>query len=186
MPWRAVRLESVTPDIPAKGLFLHIENVQPRVGEPAVPPVGREANDLIAPDPGFTAAQYKRLALIYIAASVRRGEWLIPGFHAVIDSGISGAHDDPQNFDRGMGKRSGRVIREVTANDLRPSGSRAPSGKTMPAIAGISEARGEWRTTANKSMGAPGRTRTSTPSALDFESSASTNSTQGPERGYSA
>jgi hypothetical protein len=102
VPWRAVRLESVTPNIPAKGLFLHIENVQPRVGEPEIPPPGQKVNDRIAPDPGFTAAQYKRLALVYVAASLRRGEWLIPGFHAVIDSGISGAHDDPQNFDLGV------------------------------------------------------------------------------------
>lgn len=101
VPWRAVRLESVTPNIPGKGLFLHIENVQPRIGEPAVPPPGKKTNDRIAPNPGFTAAQYKRLALVYVAASLRRGEWLIPGFHAVIDSGISGAHDDPQNFDLG-------------------------------------------------------------------------------------
>ena len=49
--------------------------------------------------PGFTAAQYDRLALLYILASVRGGRWLIPGFHAVIDSGIPDAHDDPQNFD---------------------------------------------------------------------------------------
>jgi hypothetical protein len=30
---------------------------------------------------------------------VRGGNWLLPGFHAVIDAGISDGHDDPQNFD---------------------------------------------------------------------------------------
>lgn len=99
VPWRATRLEVDKLKILGKGLFLHIENVQPRIGDPAVPPPTSDANDLIAPNPGFTGAQYKRLALVYLSASIRRGEWLIPGFHAVIDSGISGAHDDPQNFD---------------------------------------------------------------------------------------
>jgi hypothetical protein len=99
VPWRAVKLESATSGAPAKGLFLHVENVQPRIGDPAIPPPNKKANDLIASDPGFTAPQYERLALVYFAASLRRGEWLIPAFHAVIDSGISDAHDDPQNFD---------------------------------------------------------------------------------------
>lgn len=40
-----------------------------------------------------------RLALTYIAASVRRGEWLVPAFHAVVDEGLANGHDDPQNFD---------------------------------------------------------------------------------------
>lgn len=77
----------------ARGRFLHVELVQPR----------RSANlekfdDSIAPVPGFTDAQYRRLALIYIAASIRAGEWLIPAFHAVLDTGKADAHDDPQNF----------------------------------------------------------------------------------------
>jgi hypothetical protein len=77
------------------GLFLAVESIQPRRSDPR----GAENNDLIAPDPGFTPAQLKRLALIYVAASVRRGQWLIPAFHAVIDTGFRNGHDDPQNFD---------------------------------------------------------------------------------------
>lgn len=79
----------------AKGLQIHVELLQPRRSDPA----GRAANDAIAPIPGFTEAQIDRLALIYVAASIRRGEWLIPAFHAAVDAGIPNAHDDPQNFD---------------------------------------------------------------------------------------
>jgi hypothetical protein len=43
--------------------------------------------------------QYRRLALAYIAASVRAGHWMVPAFHAVIDEGIYDKHDDPQNFE---------------------------------------------------------------------------------------
>lgn len=80
-----------------KGLQLHIELVQPRRRDPNRKPV--ETNDAIAPVPGFTDAQYERLALLYIASSVRRGTWLIPAFHAATDAGIKDAHDDPQNFE---------------------------------------------------------------------------------------
>jgi hypothetical protein len=78
-----------------KGLYLHVELVQPRRRDPE----GAPGNDRIAPQPGFTDAQLKRLALVYIAASARSGRWLIPAFHAAVDAGIPGAHDDPQNFD---------------------------------------------------------------------------------------
>jgi hypothetical protein len=58
------------------------------------------AVDAIGPKPGFSAAQYDRLALLYFIASLRRGMWLIPLFHAVLDYRIDkDAHDDPQNFD---------------------------------------------------------------------------------------
>ena len=80
---------------PNKALQLHVELVQPRRSDPHGPP----KNDAIAPAPGFTVAQLDRLALVYLAASVRRGEWLIPAFHAAMDAGILDAHDDPQNFD---------------------------------------------------------------------------------------
>ena len=79
-----------------KGLKIHIELVQPRRRDPAHPD---PKNDRIAPDPGFTRAQYERLALLYVVASVRGGSWLIPGYHSAFDAGIKGAHDDPQNFD---------------------------------------------------------------------------------------
>jgi hypothetical protein len=95
-PWRAMRFERATRfgnDL--KGLFLHVEMVQPRR---SMPGRGR-GNDAMAPTPGFTEIQYDRLALIYTIASVRAGRWLIPAFHVAIDSGIRGGHDDPQNFE---------------------------------------------------------------------------------------
>lgn len=74
------------------GLFLGIELIQPRRKDSG-------GIDAESPTPGFTEAQLDRLALIYMAASVRGGEWLIPAFHAVIDTGLRNAHDDPQDFD---------------------------------------------------------------------------------------
>jgi hypothetical protein len=96
IPWRATKRErdAITGGN-AKGLFLHNELNQIRLNDPT----GRPGNFDRAPVPGFTAAQYDRLALLYILASARGGHWLIPGFHGVIDSGIPDAHDDPQNFD---------------------------------------------------------------------------------------
>lgn len=91
--WRATKLESRIVGVASRGRFLHIENVQPRRSDRADHP-----GDL-APQPGFTDAQLQRLALVYIAASVRAGVWLIPAQHAVLDSGIPDGHDDPQNFD---------------------------------------------------------------------------------------
>lgn len=79
-----------------KGLQIHIELIQPRRRDANN---ANRSNDLIAPFPGFTDAQYKKLALLYICASVRRGTWLIPAYHSAIDAGIKDAHDDPQNFE---------------------------------------------------------------------------------------
>jgi hypothetical protein len=94
VPWRATKLETQIGE-PAKGMFIHIESVQPRRRDPRDGP----RNDAVAPEPGFTAAQYDRLALLYLIASRRAGSWMVPAFHAVIDEGIPDAHDDPQNFD---------------------------------------------------------------------------------------
>jgi hypothetical protein len=80
----------------AKGLQIHIELIQPRRRDARDQ---NPENDLIAPKTGFTKAQYERLALLYVAASVRRGVWLIPAYHSAIDAGIKDAHDDPQNFE---------------------------------------------------------------------------------------
>jgi len=80
-------------------LFVGIENIQPRVGDPRIPAPGRRVNDFDAPQPGFSQKQYERLALLYLVASARRGQWLIPAFHAVIDSQYADGHDDPQKFD---------------------------------------------------------------------------------------
>lgn len=88
----ASKLEKDKPSL--TGLFLHVELVQPRKSDPS----GGRGNDGVAPEPGFTPAQYERLALLYIAASVRKGQWLIPAFHAVLDRGYPNGHDDPQNF----------------------------------------------------------------------------------------
>jgi hypothetical protein len=55
-------------------------------------------NDRIAPEPGFPIEQLRRLGLVYVAASVRAGVWLVPAFHAAVDGGLEGAHDDPQHF----------------------------------------------------------------------------------------
>jgi hypothetical protein len=95
-PWRATKFEMATNFGPAlKGLFLHIELIQPRRRDPKF---GR-GNDYLAPQPGFTPTQYDALALVYTVASVRAGFWMIPAFHAVLDEGIRNKHDDPQNFE---------------------------------------------------------------------------------------
>ena len=91
-PGYASKLEKDKPSL--TGLFLHVELVQPRRSVHG----GGKGNDGLAPDPGFTPAQYDRLALLYFAASVRKGTWLIPAFHAVLDTGFANGHDDPQNF----------------------------------------------------------------------------------------
>ncbi len=85
--WRSTKFErALTFGATLKGLFLHVEMIQPRRR-------GR------APVPGFTEAQYQQLALLYTIASARAGTWLIPAFHAVIDNDIRNGHDDPQNFE---------------------------------------------------------------------------------------
>lgn len=94
VPWRATKLESKVVGEAARGLFLHVELLQPRRRDPA----GSARNDAIAPDPGFTPAQYESLAMLYLAASLRGGSWLTPAFHAVLDEGLADAHDDPQRF----------------------------------------------------------------------------------------
>lgn len=106
-PYRATKLEN--PHVKTKGLFLHIENIQPRRCRDNLINTnrcmtrnskGKEVwNDSVAPQIGFSDKQLQRLALVYIAASIRKGKWLIPAFHANLDDGIGGGHDDPQNFD---------------------------------------------------------------------------------------
>ena len=93
-----------------KALMAHVELVQPRRRDPQ----GSAQNDAIAPVPGFTTAQMDRLALVYVAASIRRGSWLVPAFHAAVDAGIPDAHDDPQNFDlRQWAARLGLLVGEL-------------------------------------------------------------------------
>ena len=96
-PIHATKFESPVKNpliqTPITGDFIHIELVQPRLPDPG------KKNDAIAVLPGFTQGQYDRLALVYLVASVRKGDWLIPTFHAVIDEGIYDGHDDPQHFE---------------------------------------------------------------------------------------
>jgi hypothetical protein len=92
IPWRETKFErAVDFNGALKGLFIHVEMIQPRRR-------GSKGKDSQAPNPGFTMAQYDKLALLYTIASVRRGDWLIPAFHAPIDAEIRGGHDDPMNF----------------------------------------------------------------------------------------
>ena len=96
VPWRATKFESARNfGSSLKGLFLHIELIQPRR---ALSGYGRR-NDFRAPQPGFSQPQYDALALVYAVASRRAGFWLIPAFHSVLDEGIRNKHDDPQNFE---------------------------------------------------------------------------------------
>jgi hypothetical protein len=94
IPWRETKFEQAANFSGAlKGLFLHVELIQPRRSAR-----GRY-NDAQSPDPAFTSAQYDRLALVYVIASVRAQRWLIPAYHAALDADIRNGHDDPLNFD---------------------------------------------------------------------------------------
>ena len=95
IPWRATKLESRVVGPAARGRFVHIETVQPRRFLHGATNRGQT----YGPKPGFTPAQYKMLAALYVYASARAGHWLIPAFHSTVDDGIPDAHDDPQNFD---------------------------------------------------------------------------------------
>ena len=90
---RATKFE--LKDNARRSLYVSIEMIQPRRSYPD----GSMKNDAQAPLPGFSPEQYQRLALVYLAASIRAGRYLVPAFHAVIDAGLPDGHDDPQNFD---------------------------------------------------------------------------------------
>jgi hypothetical protein len=95
VPFSATKYTNLGSSEAAKALkakFCHVEMVQPRLGNP-----GHSKSDWMAPDPGFTVGQLNRLALIYVAASFRHNEWLVPAYHHNVDMGFD-AHDDPQNF----------------------------------------------------------------------------------------
>lgn len=91
-PSPATKIEQNNYVPAARRVFVHVENVQPRIK-----PAGSWAWK--APTPGFGPAQEKRLALAYVVASLRAGRWLIPAYHFNIDQGLPGAHDDPQHAD---------------------------------------------------------------------------------------
>jgi len=122
VPWRSTKFErALGLGTALKGLFLHIELIQPRRRGP-----GHHGNDIAAPDPGFTGAQYSRLALLYVIASVRAGEWLIPAFHAVIDGDVRGGHDDPQHFDLlAFAQALEGILERLSGHDERAPGQGA-------------------------------------------------------------
>lgn len=95
VPWRATKLESRVIGPAARGRFIHIETVQPRRYIDGYDDRGHT----YGPTPGFSDAQYRQLAALYIYASARAGRWLIPAQHATVDDLIPDAHDDPQNFE---------------------------------------------------------------------------------------
>jgi hypothetical protein len=95
-PWRETKFERAVDFVGTlKGLFLHVELIQPRRSAPGY----SRHNDAQPPSPSFTTAQYDRLALLYTIASVRAGHWLVPAYHAAIDAEIRNGHDDPRGFD---------------------------------------------------------------------------------------
>ena len=106
-PWRATKLESRVVGPTARGRFVHIETVQPRRFLPGATSRGETQ----APRPGFTPAQYRMLAALYVYVSARAGRWLIPAQHNTVDAGIPDAHDDPQNFElRQFGAELERLV----------------------------------------------------------------------------
>jgi hypothetical protein len=122
MPWRETKFELAANFLGAlKGLFVHIEMIQPRRSAPGA------YNDAGSPDPAFTVPQYDALALLYTIASVRRGQWLIPAFHAAIDGDIPNGHDDPLNFDiASFADSVDRVVEMLnTPAELQASGEAA-------------------------------------------------------------
>lgn len=125
IPWRESKFERARNfDGALKGLFLHVELIQPRRHAPGL---GRR-NDAQTPNPPFTAAQYDRLALLYMIVSVRAGAWLVPAFHAAIDAGIRGGHDDPLGFD--IERFADSLDRLLAA--LRPQDHRVASEAERP------------------------------------------------------
>lgn len=93
--WRATKLESRVIGPAARGRFVHVETVQPRRFLPGQ----TTRKGTYGPKPGFSKAQYRQLAALYVYVSARAGRWLVPGFHATVDAAIPDAHDDPQNFE---------------------------------------------------------------------------------------
>ncbi len=117
MSWRATKYESKTlTKEESHGMFVHTELSQPRRSDPA----GHKGNDAISPEPGFTSGQYNRLALLYVAASLEHGTWLVPGYHCCFDSGMVDGHDDPQNFKLDeWAQRLDRLIKDLTTDEPR-------------------------------------------------------------------
>lgn len=107
-PTRAsTKFEAMHPGL--LGLFLHTELTQPRKA-----PASSPDSDIYVPVPAFTEAQYRSVALLYTATSVRAGRWLVPAYHVAIDQGIPRGHDDPQHFSlKRFSAALGRVLRQI-------------------------------------------------------------------------
>ena len=110
IPWRATKLESRVIGAPARGRFVHIETVQPRRFLPGATSRGQTEG----PQHGFSDAQYRMIAALYVYVSARAARWLIPAFHSTVDDGIPEAHDDPQNFEL---KRFARELERLVSVD---------------------------------------------------------------------
>jgi hypothetical protein len=116
--------------------------------------------------PGFTAAQYERLALLYMLASVRAGEWLIPAYHAVIDNDIRDGHDDPQHFDLEVFARSLEgLINQLQRHEEAQAAPAPGNGTAMHHV--LAEGN---EATAPVTAAAPGPVMVA-PAALDITSS---------------
>lgn len=113
-PWRATKLESRVIGPAARGRMVHIETVQPRRNLPGATNRGQTQG----PKPGFSAAQYRQLAALYVYASARAGRWLIPAQHNTVDAGIPDAHDDPQNFE--LNRFGAEIGKLVSVDKARP------------------------------------------------------------------
>jgi len=104
------------------GQFIHVELIQPR--RKSRPNTFFD----LAPTPGLTPKQLDRLALLYVAASLRAGRWLLPAFHLAVDDPLPNAHDDPQNFDLDMWLGSLRsLLAEVEAESARSGDTDPPA-----------------------------------------------------------
>lgn len=136
VPFRATKLESRVVGTPSKGLFLHIELLQPR----KLARIGSALIDADAPDPGFTPVQYERLALLYVIASARRGTWMVPAFHAAIDEGLSDAHDDPQKFDMAAFAAALTAVQAEIARRADAGGADEPLDTTATGATGADPA----------------------------------------------
>jgi len=139
-PLPATKLEQNNVLPRARRVFVHVENIQPRIDPP-------DSWAWIAPDPGFAPAQSRRLALAYVVASVRAGRWLIPALHYNIDKdGPAGQpHDDPQGFDLAAWVANVQSINEaIRAGDSPPPPTPPSSAPPSPAPPAIPGATGNW------------------------------------------
>jgi hypothetical protein len=135
IPWRETKFErALNFNGALKGLFIHVEMIQPR--RSAGGHGWRGGNDAQSPDPSFTTAEYDRLALVYTVASVRAGHWLIPAFHAAIDARIPNGHDDPLNFDvDSFGASLQGLMEELQAPDAAHVAPEPVASETAAAVA---------------------------------------------------